>query len=74
MIFPLDPLIPPRDITPKEAPNTHCKMLHWGLLPRLTMEVVPQGIDTIKTPCKGVNTFPMGVQKYTMIIYIIISS
>ena len=47
-------------------------MLQWGLLNRLTMKVVPQGIDTIKTSCKGVNKSLMGVQQHAMIIYIII--
>ena len=37
------------------------------------MEVVPEGIETIKTSCKGVNTSPMGVQQHKMIIYIKIS-
>ena len=32
----------------RETPNTHYMILHWGLLPQLTMEVVPQGLDTIK--------------------------
>ena len=67
MIFPLDPLIPPRDITPKEAPNTHCKMLHWGLLPRLTTEVVPQGLDAINTSHNEVNTSPMGFNTSTLL-------
>ena len=60
--------------SPREAPNTHYMMLHRGLFPRLTTEVVPQGLDTIKTSHKEENTCPMGVQKYTMIIHIIISS
>ena len=38
------------------------------------MEVVPQGLDTIKTSHKKVNTPPMGVKQHTMIIYIEISS
>ena len=38
------------------------------------MEVVPQGLYIIKTSLKGVNTYPMGVQQHTMIIYIRISS
>ena len=58
----------------REDPNTHYMMLHWGILPQLTTEVVPQGLDTIKTSHKEVNTSPMGVQQHTMIIYIIISS
>ena len=49
-------------------------MLHWGLLPQLTTEVVPQGLDIIKTSLKGINTSPMGVHQHTMIIYIRISS
>ena len=60
--------------SPRETPNTHYMMLHWGLLPRLTTEVVPQGLDTIKTSRKEANTSPMGVQQHTMIIYIKISS
>ena len=38
------------------------------------MEVVPQGLDTIKTFQKEVNTSPMGVHQDTMIIYIRIYS
>ena len=38
------------------------------------MEVVPQGLYTIMTPHKEENTYSMGVQQHTMIIYIIISS
>ena len=60
--------------SPREAPNTHYMMLHWGLLPRITMEVLCQGLDTIKTSHKKVNTSPMGIQQHTMIIYIRISS
>ena len=60
--------------SPRETPNTHYMMLYYGLLPRLTTEVVPQGLDTIKTSHKGVNTSLMGVQQHTMIIYIRISS
>ena len=59
--------------SPIETPNTHYMMSHWGLLPRLTMEVVPQGLDTIKTSCNEVNSSPMGVQQHTMIVYIRIS-
>ena len=59
--------------SPRETPNTHYMMLHWGLLPRLTTEVVPQGLDTIKTSRKEENMSPMGVQQHTMIIYIRIS-
>ena len=63
-----------RPTSPKETPNTHSIMLNWGLFPRLTTKFVPQGIDTIKTSHKGVNTSPIGIQQHTMIIYIIISS
>ena len=56
--------------SPGETPNTHYMMLHWGLLPRLTTEVVAQGLDTIKTSRNEANTSPMGVQQHTMIIYI----
>ena len=58
---------------PRETPNTHYMMLHWGLLPQLTMKVVPQGIDTINTSHKEETTSPMGVHQQIMIIYIIIS-
>ena len=53
--------------SPRETPSTHYMMLHWGLLPWITTEVVPQGLDTIKTSL-------MGVQQHTMIIHIRISS
>ena len=59
--------------SPRETPNTPYMMLHWGLFPPLTTEVVPQGLDTIKTSRKGVNTSPMGVQQHIMIRYIRIS-
>ena len=60
--------------SPRKNPNTHYMMLHWRLFPQLTMKVVPQGLDTINTSCKEINTYPMRVQKHTMIIYIKISS
>ena len=53
--------------SPKEAPNTHYMMLHWGPLPQLTTEFVPQVLDIVKTSRKG-------VQQHTMIIYIKVSS
>ena len=53
--------------------STYYMMLHWGLLPGVTTEVVPQGIDTIKTSHKEENTYLMGVQQHRMIIYIRIS-
>ena len=62
-----------RSTSPRETPNTHYMILHWGLLPRITTEVVPQGLDTIKTFHKEVNTSPIGVQQHTMIIYFRIS-
>ena len=34
-------------ISPKETTSTHYMMLHSGLFPRLTIEVVPQGLYTI---------------------------
>ena len=34
-------------ISPRETTITYYMMLHWGLLPRLTTEVVPQDLDTI---------------------------
>ena len=60
--------------SPRETKITYYMMLHWGLFPQVTMEVVPQGIDMIKTSRKGVHTSPMGVQQDTMIIYIKIYS
>ena len=45
-------------------------MLHWRLFPQLTMNVVPQGLDTITTSRKEVNTYPMGVEQHIVIIYI----
>ena len=33
--------------SPRETKIKYYMMLHWGLLPRITMEVVPQGLDTI---------------------------
>ena len=30
---------------PRETTITYYMMLHWGLLPQLTSEVVPQGLD-----------------------------
>ena len=44
----------------KETPKIHYMMFHWGLLPRLTTEVVPQGLYTIMTSRKEVNTSPWG--------------
>ena len=58
----------------REAPNTHYMILYRGLLPQLTIEVLPQGLDIIKTSHKGANTSPMGEQQHTMIIHIRISS
>ena len=60
--------------SPKETPNTHYMMLYWGLFPRLTTKVVPEGLNTINTSRKEANTPPMGVQQHTMIIYIRIYS
>ena len=60
--------------SPRETQNTHYIMLHWGLLPRLTMEVAPQGLYTIMTSRKEVNTSLMGVHQHIMIIYIRIYS
>ena len=68
------PLTLKRLDSPRETPKIHYIMFHWGLFPRLTTEVVPQSLDTIKTSCKEENTFSMGVQKHTKIIYIRISS
>ena len=58
--------------SPRETTTTYYMMLHWGLLSRLTTEVVPQGLYTIMTSQKEANTSPMRVQ-HTMIIYIRIS-
>ena len=33
--------------SPRETTSTYYMMLHLGLLPRLTSEVVPQDLDTI---------------------------
>ena len=66
------PLTLTRPISPRETPNTHYMMLHWGLFPRLTTKVVPQGLYTIMPSRKEVNTYMMGVKQHTMIIYIII--
>ena len=41
--------------SPREAPNTHYMMLHWGLLFRLTTKVVPQVLYIIMTSRKEVN-------------------
>ena len=60
--------------SPRETPKIHYMMLHWGLLPRLTTEFVPQGIYTIMTSRKEENTYTMGVQQHTLIIYIRIPS
>ena len=46
--------------SPRETTNTYYMMLHWGLLPRLKTEVVPQGLDTIWTSRKGVTHIPNG--------------
>ena len=35
--------------SPRETLNTHYMMLHWGIFPRIIMEVVTQGLDTLKT-------------------------
>ena len=59
--------------TPRETTSTYYKMLHWGLLPRLTTDIVTQGLDTIYTFRKVVTHIPNGVQQHTMIIYIRIS-
>ena len=59
--------------SPRETPKVHFIILKWGLLPRLTMKVVPQGPYTIITSQKGENTSLMGVQQHTIIIYIRIS-
>ena len=60
--------------SPRETPKIHYMMFHWGLLPRLTTKVLPQGLYTIMTSQKEENTSRMGLQQNTMIIYIRISS
>ena len=45
---------------PRETTIIYYMMLYWGLLPRLTTKVVPQGIDTIYTSHKGVTYIPNG--------------
>ena len=49
-------------------------MSHWGSLPRLTTEFVPQCLHTVKASHKEEKKSPLGAQQHTMIIYIIISS
>ena len=49
-------------------------MSHMGLFPQLITKVVPQVLDIIKASRKELNTYPMGVQQHTIIIYIKISS
>ena len=44
----------------RETPQIHDMMLHCGLFPRLTTQVVPQGPYTIMTSQKEENTSPMG--------------
>ena len=46
--------------SPRETTSTYYMMLNWGLLPRLTMEVVPQDLETIYTSRKGVTHIPNG--------------
>ena len=47
----------------RETTSTYYMMLHWGLLSQLTMEVVPQGLDTIYTSRKWVTHIPNGGTK-----------
>ena len=44
--------------SPRETTRTYYMMLHWELLPQLTREAVPQGLDTIYTSHKGVTRIP----------------
>ena len=60
--------------SPRETTSIYYMMLRWGLFPRLTIGVVPQGIYTIMTSLKEANTSSMGIQQHRMIIYIRISS
>ena len=60
--------------SPRETPKVHYIILYWGLLLRLTTEVVPQGLCTIMTSQMEGNASPMRVQQHTMVIYIGISS
>ena len=46
--------------SPRETTITYYMMLHWGLFPRLTIKVVPQGLETIQTSRKGVTHIPNG--------------
>ena len=67
------PIALPGPNSPRETANIHSMMLNYGLFPRLTKEVVPQGLDTIKTSRKEENTYLMRVQQHTIIIHIRIS-
>ena len=55
--------------SPRETPIIHFIILKWGLLPRLTTEVEPQGPYIIMTSWKEGNTSPMSLQQHAMIIY-----
>ena len=46
--------------SPRETTIAYYMMLHWGLLPQLTTEVVPQGLDTIYKSHKRVTHIPNG--------------
>ena len=46
--------------SPRETTIKYYMMLHWGLLPQIIMEFVPQGLDTIYTSRKGVTRIPNG--------------
>ena len=60
--------------SPRENLKIHYMLVHWGLFPQLATEVVPQGIYTIMTSQKEINTYSMGVQQDTMIMHNIIYS
>ena len=59
--------------SPRETPKIHFIISNWGLLPRLTMEVEPQGPYIIMAYRKEGNTSPMGLQQHATTIYIITS-
>ena len=44
----------------RDTKSTYYMMLHWGLLPQLTTEVLPKDLDTIQTSRKGVTHIPNG--------------
>ena len=59
--------------SPRETPKAHYIILYQGVFSQLTTKFVPQGPYKIMVSWKEGNTSPMGLQQYTMIIYIKIS-